>query len=74
VQARIKGGPWQNMPRIVIDPDAPEEPVEGASIRRIKGSLNPYVPLTRKAYTALAGVTHIRIVLPVAQYWPEESP
>ncbi len=71
VQARVKSGPWQNMPRIVIDPDAPEEPVAGASLRRIKSSLNPYVPLARKAYTALAGVTHLRIILPSAQYWPE---
>ena len=71
VQARVKSGPWQNMPRIVVDPDAPEEPVAGSSIRRIRSSLNPYVPLARKAYTALAGVTHLRIILPSAQFWPE---
>lgn len=73
VQVRVKSGPWQNMPRIVIDPNAPEEPVAGAGIRRIKSSLNPYVPLARKAYTALAGITHLRIILPSAQFWPASA-
>ncbi|HUS81364.1 MAG TPA: hypothetical protein VM283_08870 [Armatimonadota bacterium] len=70
VQVRIKGGLWQNMPRIVIDPNAPEKPDPSSVIRRIRGSLNPYVPLTGAAYSALSDVTHIRIILPMDQYWP----
>lgn len=73
VQVRLNGGPWQNMPRIAIDPDAPERPDPQATVRRIRGSLNPYVPLSAAAYTALAEVTHLRIILPMARYWPEDA-
>jgi len=69
VQVRIGDGPWQHMPRVCIDPDAPDHPKSTAP-RRIKGSLNPYKPLAAEAYTALEDVTHIRILLPRAQYWP----
>lgn len=71
VQVRIGDGPWQNMPRIVIDPDAPAQPDPNSTIRRIRGSLNPYVPLPGAAYTALTAVSHIRIILPMDRYWPE---
>ncbi|MCD6361684.1 MAG: hypothetical protein J7M38_12590 [Armatimonadetes bacterium] len=71
-QARIGGGEWRSMPRIVIDPDAPERSAHDSAVRRIRGSLNPYVPLPREAYSALADMTHLRILLPAAQYWPED--
>lgn len=69
VQVKIKDEPWRNMPRICIDPDAPEEP-KSTVLRRIKGSLNPYQPLPAAAYTALETVTAVRVLLPRAQYWP----
>lgn len=69
VQARIEEGPWQSLPRICIDPEAPERP-RSTVVWRIKGSLDPYQPLAKEAYTALEGVTHIRILMPRAQYWP----
>ena len=69
VQAKISDGPWQAMPRICIDPDAPDD-ANSTVLRRIKGSLNPYQPLPAEAYTALEPVTHIRVLLPRAQYWP----
>jgi len=75
VQARIKDGPWQNLPRICIDPAAPVDTDAAAPRRegllvRIKGSLDPYTPLPEEAFTALDGVTHLRILLPRAQFWP----
>ncbi len=69
VEVRINDGPWQIMPRICIDPEAPAEP-KGTVLRRIKGSLNPYQPLPAEAYTALESVTAVRILLPRAQFWP----
>lgn len=74
VQVRIDGGEWRLMPRIAIDPDAPADadPHDRgrAGLWRIAGSLNPYSPLPPAALTALEGVTHVRILLPRAQFWP----
>ncbi len=77
VQVRVCGGPWRLMPRIAIDPDAPADPdshlrgLEG--LWRIPGSLYPYSPLPEAACSALEGVTHIRIMLPRAQFWPDDG-
>ncbi|MGC9317431.1 MAG: hypothetical protein ACP5KN_05275 [Armatimonadota bacterium] len=74
VQARTADGEWGLMPRIAIDPEAPEDGDTTARGReglwRIHGSLHPYDPLPSAAYTALEGVTGIRILLPRAQFWP----
>ena len=75
VQVRFAGGEWELMPRIVIDPTAPADidtQDRGRSgLWRVQGSLDAYTPLVGDAHTALAGVSHIRILLPRAQYWPE---
>jgi hypothetical protein len=34
------------------------------------GSLDPYTPLTSTAYNALSGLSHMKIILPRAQFWP----
>lgn len=74
VQVRFRHGPWELMPRIAIDPDAPP----GADTRnrgrdglwRIAGSLNPWTPLPAVAGNALPDLSHLRIILPRAQWWP----
>ena len=75
VKVRFGGGDWELMPRIAIDPDAPEGADwhnRGRSgLWRIKGSLNPYVPLAAASGNALPGLSHLRIIMPRAQYWPE---
>ncbi len=74
VQVRFGAGDWELMPRIAIDPDAPEgadrHDLGRSGLWRIKGSLNPYVPLAAASYNALPGLSHLRIILPRAQYWP----
>ncbi|MGD9495144.1 MAG: hypothetical protein AB7Y46_02420 [Armatimonadota bacterium] len=76
VQVRIGEGEWRLMPRIAIDPDAPEgadsHDCGRTGLWRIAGSLHPYSPLPAAAATALSGVTHIRIMLPRMQFWPAE--
>jgi hypothetical protein len=75
VQVRYGGGEWELMPHITIDPDAPND--AGTRNRgrdgtwRIHGSLNPWKPLAHEAHNALSGLSHVRILLPRAQYWPE---
>ncbi len=75
VQVRFDGGPWELMPRIAIDPAASDHTDNRNHGRdglwRIPGSLQPYTPLPGIANTALRGVSHIRIILPRADYWPE---
>jgi len=73
VQVRIDGGPWRLMPRIALDPDAPEDADDAERGReglwRIRASMGRE-PLPEEARRALMGVTHIRIVMPRAQFWP----
>lgn len=75
VQVRFHGGEWELMPRIAIDPEAQEDPDHRNRGReglwRIAGSLQPHIPSPATANIALQGVTHLRILLPQAQYWPE---
>lgn len=75
VQVRFGGGDWELMPHIAIDPDAPADADTNdrgrSGLWRISGSLNPYTPLPPVAGNALPGLSHVRIVLPRAQYWPE---
>lgn len=77
VQVRVDGGEWRLMPRIAIDPDAPEQTDSNNrgldGLWRIHSSLNPYVPLSSVANTALQGVTDIRIVLPRTHFWPGDG-
>jgi hypothetical protein len=77
VQVRYGGGEWELMPHIAIDPEAPVDADTHNRGRdgtwRMRGSLNPYVPLTSTAYGALSGLSHIRILLPRAQWWPGEA-
>ncbi|MFO8081971.1 MAG: hypothetical protein R6V07_16940 [Armatimonadota bacterium] len=74
VQVRFGGGDWELMPKIAIDPSAPPDADTRNRGRegtwRLHGSLDPYTPLTPIADTALAGLSHIRIFLPRAQWWP----
>lgn len=74
VQVRFGGGDWELMPRIAIDPDAPEDADTRNRGRdglwRLHGSLDPHTPLTRVPDSALAGISHLRIFLPRAQWWP----
>ena len=77
VQVRYHGGDWELMPRIAIDPNAPEDADTHNRGREgtwhLPGSLNPYVPLPDVAGNALSGLSHIRIFLPRAQWWPSPS-
>lgn len=78
VQVRYQDGPWENMPRICIDPQAEtnnaDESERGRkSLWHIRSSLKPYSPLPGDAFIALRGVTHLRIVFPRAVYWPQAS-
>lgn len=77
VQVRYRGENWELMPRIAIDPDSPEDADTRDRGRdglwRMRGSLDPYTPLTPIASTALSGVSHVRIFLPRAQWWPGEA-
>ncbi len=75
VRVRFGGGDWEAMPRIGIDPEAPEDAPDRARGReglwRIAGSLQPHIAPPAISNVALQGITHIRIILPRAQYWPE---
>ena len=75
VRVRFDHGPWELMPRIAIDPDAPEDADTRNQGRdglwRLHGSLQPHIALTPTANIALRGVTHIRIMMPRANYWPK---
>ena len=78
VQVRHKDGPWENMPRICIDPEAgtnnaTESERGRKSLWRIRSSLKPYSPLPGDAFIALRGVSHLRIVFPRAVYWPQAA-
>jgi len=76
VQVRFGESDWELIPRIAIDPHAPADADthdRGRSgLWRIASSLHPYAPLSSAANTALSGVTAIRILLPRAQFWPDE--
>lgn len=79
VQVRHEGGPWENMPWIALDPNATTDNAEKSRRGRgglwcIPASLSPYTPLPAAAATALRGVSHLRIVFPMADYWPEYGP
>ena len=74
VQVRFGDGGWELMPRVAIDPDAPEEAPDRNKGRdglwRIAGSLQPSVAAPAISNVALLGISQIRIMLPRAQYWP----
>lgn len=81
VQARFGGEDWELLPRIAIDPQAsPDADTHNrgrTGLWRIAGSVDPYQPLASRARTALQGMTHLRIMLPRAQFWPaaeEDTP
>jgi hypothetical protein len=82
VLARIEGGPWELLPRIAFvpadEPDTAERSQRGRrGLWRLSGLVHPSKPLpaetAQKANYALEGLTHLRLVLPLKQYWPEES-
>lgn len=75
VQVRFDGGDWEQMPRIAIDPaaaeDAPDRRQGRDGLWRIAGSLQPHLPAPAISNVALRGVTHLRVMMPRAHYWPE---
>lgn len=83
VQVRYHGGGWELMPKIAIDPHIAIDPTAPADADtrnrgrdgtwRMHGSLDPYTPLTSTAYSALSGLSHVKIILPRAQFWPEPT-
>ena len=78
VQVRYNDGPWENMPRICIDPQAATNNADEVEHGRkglwhIQSSLKPYSPLPGDAFIALRGVTDLRIVFPRALYWPQAA-
>jgi|LSQX01.3.fsa_nt_gb hypothetical protein len=75
VQVRFDHGEWENMPWIVLDPQAESDNAHNSRRGRvhlwhIPASLNPSTPLTATAATALRDVSHLRICFPMADYWP----
>ncbi len=73
VLARIGSGDWDLLPRIALDPQAPEtgKPPEGNRMWHIRSSLDVREPLPASAQRALMNLRAVRIRLPQESYWPE---
>jgi hypothetical protein len=82
ILARVEGGPWELLPRIAFVPpdetDTEQRSQQGRrGLWRLSGLVDPNQPLApetaAKANQALAGVTHLRLVLPMNPYWPGDD-
>ena len=73
VLAKTGEGDWDLLPRIALDPQAPEtsKPPEGNRTWRIRTSLDVREPLPAAAQRALMNLRAVRIRLPQEPYWPE---
>ncbi|MCK4324697.1 MAG: hypothetical protein KAW89_09225, partial [Armatimonadetes bacterium] len=73
VLAKIGSGDWDLLPRIALDPQAPEtsKPPEGYCTWHIRASLDVREPLPAAAQRALMNLRAVRIRLPQELYWPE---
>ncbi len=73
VLAKTGEGDWDLLPRIALDPQAPEtsKPPGGNRTWRIAASLDPREPLPAVAQRALMNLRAVRIRLPHEPYWPE---
>jgi len=73
VLAKIGSGDWGLLPRIALDPQAPETSrrPEGNRTWHIRTSLDVREPLPAAAQRALMNLRAVRIRLPQELYWPE---
>jgi len=73
VLAKTGEGDWDLLPRIALDPQAPEtsKPPKDNRTWRIRASLDVREPLPAAAQRALMNLRAIRIRLPQVLYWPE---
>jgi len=73
ILAKTGEGDWDLLPRIALDPQAPEtsKPPEDGRTWRIRASLDVREPLPAAAQRALMNLRAIRIRLPRQPYWPE---
>jgi hypothetical protein len=80
VEVRFANGPWEPMPRIAFAgrecPNTEERSQRGRQgLWQIPAELNPNKPQLKEAAAiadhALDGVTHLRILFPRADFWPE---
>ena len=73
VLAKTGEGDWHLLPRIALDPQAPEtsKPPDGNRTWHIRTSLDVREPLPAVAQRALMSLRAVRIRLPQELYWPE---
>ncbi len=73
VLGKIGEEDWDLLPRLALDPQAPEtsKPPEGNRTWRIRTSLDVREPLPAAAQRALMNLRAVRIRLPQELYWPE---